>query len=70
MSIKADHKPRRPTMVPVTIMEQIPVLTGERATLLTSLEEAKGQVEAGEAIGYDPKSFRDRLLGIYRDGRS
>ena len=63
----ADRKRRRTTMVPVTTMEEIPVLDdAERAELLASLEKAEAEIEAGKAIEYDPKSSKDRLLGIYR----
>ena len=60
-------KRRRTTMVPVTTMEEIPVLSGkERAQLTTSLKEAAARIKAGKAIDYDPKTFKDRLVGIYR----
>ncbi len=62
-------KRRRITMVPVTTMEEIPVLSDkERAELTTSLKEAEARVKAGKAIDYDPKTFKDRLIGIYRGG--
>ena len=65
-------KRRRTTMVPVTTMEEIPVLSDqERAELTTSLKEAEARVKAGKAgkaIDYDPKTFKDRLVGIYRGG--
>lgn len=69
MAMKTATKPkrRRTTMVPVTTMEEIPVLADrERAALLGSLKEAEAQVKAGKAIDYDPKKFKDRLVGIYR----
>jgi hypothetical protein len=54
-------------MVPVTTMEEIPVLSDEeRDALLASLKEAEAQIEAGRGIDYDSKRFKDRLLGIYR----
>jgi len=56
--------------VPVTTMEEIPVLSEqERAELTTALEAAETRVKAGEAVDYEPKSFRDRLIGIYRRGK-
>jgi hypothetical protein len=59
-------KRRRTTMVPVTTMEEIPVLSEkERTELTASLEEAAARVKAGKGIDYDPKTFRDRLVGIY-----
>lgn len=63
-------KRRRTTMVPVTTMEEIPVLSDkERAELTTSLKEAEVHVKAGKAIDYDPKTFKDRLIGIYRGAK-
>jgi len=63
-------KRRRTTMVPVTTMEEIPVLSDkERAELTTSLKEAEVRVKAGKAIDYDPKTFKDRLIGIYRGAK-
>ena len=63
----AKDKRRRTTMVPVTTMEEIPVLSArERAELLTSLKAAEGRIKAGKGVDYDPKTFKDRLIGIYR----
>lgn len=63
-------KRRRTTMVPVTTMEEIPVLSNkERAELTTSLKEAEARVKTGKAIDYDPKTFKDRLIGIYRGAK-
>ncbi len=60
-------KSEQTTMVPVTTMEEIPVLSEtERAELLASLKEAERRAAAGEAVEFDPKTFKDRLLGIYR----
>jgi hypothetical protein len=67
MTTKSEHKRRRTTTVPITTMEEIPVLGDkERAELLASLKQAEAEIEAGKAIDYDPKKFKDRLLGIYR----
>ena len=61
---------RRTTMVPVTTMEEIPVLSDrERAELTTSLKEAEARINAGKAVDYEPKTFKDRLLAIYRRGK-
>jgi len=63
-------KRRRTTMVPVTTMEEIPVLSSkERERLLHSLKQAEGRIKAGKGIDYDPKTFKDRLLRIYRAGK-
>jgi hypothetical protein len=57
---------RRTTVVPVTTMEEIPVLSAkERADLLAVFKAAEARVKAGRAIDYDPKTFKDRLIGIY-----
>jgi hypothetical protein len=67
MSKTRNRDRRRTITVPVTTMEEIPVLTdAERDELLASLKESEARAKAGEAIDYDPKSFRDRLLAIYR----
>jgi hypothetical protein len=38
----------------------------ERLELLDSLRKSAEDVKAGKAIDYDPKRFRDRLIGIFR----
>ena len=64
------NKRRRTTTVPVTTMEEIPVLSNkERAELLASLKDAERRVKAGKAIAYDRKTFKKRLLGIYRGAK-
>ena len=61
---------RRTTTVPVTTMEEIPVLSDrERAELTTSLQDAEARVKAGKSIDYDPKTFKNRLIGIYRGAK-
>jgi hypothetical protein len=73
MSNKAltNERRRRTTMVPVTTMEEIPVLTEtERAELLKSLQEAEARAKSGRTADYDPQTFKDRLIGIYRRGKS
>ena len=58
---------RRTTMMPVTTMEEIPVLTDEeRAELLASLKQAEAQIKAGDYTEFDPKKFRERFMRIYR----
>ena len=58
---------RRTTTVPVTTMEEIPVLSNaERARLKNSLKQAGARTKAGKGIDYDPKTFKERLLRIYR----
>jgi hypothetical protein len=56
----AKAEPRRTTMVPVTTMEEIPVLSDrEREELLASLKDAEARLAAGEGIEYDPKTFKE-----------
>jgi hypothetical protein len=63
-------KHRRTTMVPVTTMEEIPVLSEkERAELMTSLKEAEARIKAGRGIDHNSKTFTDRLVRIYRSGK-
>lgn len=65
-----ERRRRRTTMVPVTTMEEIPVLSEtERAELTSSLKAAEARLKAGKAVDYDPKTFKDRLVGIYRRGK-
>jgi len=67
----AKDKRRRTTMVPVTTMEEIPILSGkERVELIARLTAAQARVKAGKAIDYDPETFQQRLVGIYRKARS
>ena len=48
-------------------MEEIPVLSDkERAALTDALKKAEARIKAGKGIDYDPKTFKDRLIGIYR----
>jgi len=61
-------KRRSTTMVPVTTLEEIPVLSEtERAELSTSLKEAEQRIKAGKGLDFEPTRFKKRLLGIYRD---
>ena len=56
--------------VPVTTMEEIPVLSEtERADLVASLKEAEARIQAGEGIDYDPKNFKKCLVDIYRGAK-
>jgi hypothetical protein len=58
-------KPHRTAMVPVTTMEELPLLTeAERADLLVSLKEAEASVKAGQGVEHDPDTFVDRLIAI------
>jgi hypothetical protein len=64
------RKRRRTTMVPVTTMEEIPILSAkERAELTTALKAAQSRLKAGEGIDYEPEKFKQRLVGIYRGSK-
>ncbi len=70
MSSKIATKRRRTTMVPVTTMEELPVLSGkEQAELRRSLADAERRIKSGEGVDYDPKTFRKRLTDIYRGAK-
>jgi hypothetical protein len=57
----------RIVMVPMTTMEELPVLPDKaRAELRASLEKAENRMKAGQGIDYDSKTFRGRLVDIYR----
>ena len=48
-------------------MEAIPVLDEhERAELIRALQEAEVRAATGKSIDYDPNTFRQRLIDIYR----
>jgi hypothetical protein len=58
---------RRMTMVPVTTMEEVPLLSErERAEMTASLHEAENRIQSGHAVDYDPNTFKDHLIEIYR----
>jgi hypothetical protein len=58
---------RRTKMVPVTTMEEIPVLSErERAELTAALAAAAARAKAGIAVDYEPGTLRNRLVGICR----
>jgi hypothetical protein len=64
------NKSRRTTTVPVTTMEEIPVLSEkERGELITSLHEAEARIKVGEGVEHDSKAFKDRLVRVYRGER-
>ena len=66
----AKAKGRRTTTVPVTTMEEIPILSEkERAELLASLRAAEARIKAGKATEYDSRTFKRRLLQIYRGSK-
>ena len=57
-------------MVPVTTMEEIPVLSAsERKEMLSTLEKAAKRIENGEGVDYDPRTFKQRLTRVYREAK-
>ncbi len=55
----------RTTMVPVTTMEEMPLLAeAERADLLASLKESEASIKAGQYVEHDSGTFVDRLMAI------
>jgi hypothetical protein len=63
-------KGRRTTMVPVTTMEELPVLDDrERSELLTLLAAAEADIAAGRYTEHDPKKLASRLNAIQRASR-
>jgi hypothetical protein len=63
-------KRRRTIEVPVKTMEEVPLLSqNERDVLLASLVRAHARVKAGKAVDHDSKTFKNRLMSIYRGGK-
>ena len=71
MTVKtAARRTRRATQVPMTTMEDIPVLgEAERAALRAALKKAERQIKSGDYVKYDSKTFRGRLLAAYREAK-
>ncbi len=54
-------------MVPVTTMEEIPVLSdSEKAELIAALEDAQARINQGHAVEFNPKSLKERLVRLYK----
>ena len=63
-------KRRRTRLEPVTTMEEVPVLNDkERADLIGSLQQAQADTAAGKGSEFDPDTFRECLLDVYRRKR-
>jgi hypothetical protein len=68
--IATKAKRRHTTMVPVTTMEEIPVLAdAERAALTADLRKAESRIKAGKGVDYESRTFSNRLIGIYRGAK-
>jgi hypothetical protein len=65
MIAAADKKARRTARVPVTTMEEVPILSEEeRAEMLASLKAAEARLAAGQCVEHDPDTFVDRLMKV------
>jgi hypothetical protein len=65
MTTTVNGKARRTAMVPVTTMEEAPILSEEeRSELIASLKAAEDRIAAGHYVEHDPDTFVDRLLEI------
>jgi len=54
-------------MVPVTTMEEVPILSSEeRAELIAALQESEADIKAGRGKTYDSKTLTERFMRIYR----
>jgi hypothetical protein len=65
MPAAVDKKARGAAMVPVTTMEELPILSEEeRAEMLASLKAAEARIAAGQCAEHDPETFVDRLMDV------
>ena len=70
MSTDPDHKSRT-AAAPETAMDEAPLLSErERAEMISSLKAAEKRIAAGHHAVYDPETFKDRLIGIYRAAKN
>lgn len=66
----SESNSRRTTSVPITTMEDIPVLSErERADLTAALKEAEADIKAGKGTAYESNAFKKRLLDIVRNAK-
>ena len=58
-------------MVPVMTMEEVPVLSkAERDELIASLEKAQAEIAAGNCTTYNPDTFMDEMMAVYRAAKA
>ena len=56
---------KRTTRIPVTTMEEVPVLSdSERTELVASLEKAKAEIAEGDCVEHDSSTFVDHLMNV------
>ena len=61
----AAHSPQRTTRIPVTTMEEAPILSeAERAELFATLEKAKAEIAAGDGVEHESSTFVDTLMSV------
>ena len=61
----------RTTMMPVTTMEEVPILSdAERAQMFASLKEAEAEIAAGKSIRYDSGTFKARFIANYHAAKN
>jgi hypothetical protein len=71
MSTTADKTKPATIMVPVMTMEEVPILSEEeRAELIASLKEAEAEIAAGKGVPFNPETFRDEMLTLYRAAKA
>jgi hypothetical protein len=71
--MKTSAKPNSPKtiMVPVTTMEEMPVISdAERDELIASLKEAEAEIAAGNFTIYNPDTFVDEMMAVYRAAKA
>ena len=58
-------------MIPVTTMEEVPILSeSERDEMIASLKAAEARIAAGQFVTYDAQAFHDRFVGVYQAARN
>jgi hypothetical protein len=56
---------RRTTMVPVTTMEEMPLLSEAESTdMIASLKAAEAEIAAGQFVEHDSSTFVDRMIAL------
>lgn len=70
MGAPVNSSARQTVSVPVTTMEDLPVLSdSERADLLRALKEAEADIAAGRFAEYDPVTFKAWFDAARRDAK-
>lgn len=65
MSATTERRPAKTTWIPVTTMEEMPLLDEEKlAELVGSLEEGEAEIAAGNFTVLEPRMFVDEMRAI------